>query len=81
MAKPEKKREARQYRRQGKSMKWIAERIGVARSSVSVWTRDIQLTPEQEEALNNSNERREAQKKGYPEDYKMCFFRFDKFVS
>ncbi len=64
MAKPEKKREARQYRKQGKSMKWIAERIGVARSSVSVWTRDIQLTPEQEEALNNSNERREAQKKG-----------------
>jgi len=64
MAKPEKKREARQYRKQGKSMKWIAERIGVARSSVSVWTRDILLTPEQEEALNNSNERREAQKKG-----------------
>ncbi len=64
MAKPEKKREARKYRKQGKSMKWIADKIGVARSSVSLWTRDIQLTVEQEEALNNSNERREAQKKG-----------------
>lgn len=64
MAKPEKKAKARYYRQQGKSMKWIAEKINVARSSVSVWTRDIQLTPEQEESLRNSNARRDAQKKG-----------------
>mgnify|MGYP000170949931 CR=1 FL=1 len=64
MAKPEKKAKARHYRQQGKSMKWIAEKLQVARSSVSVWTRDIQLTPEQEENLQNSNARRDAQKKG-----------------
>lgn len=64
MAKPEKKRQARAYREQGKSMVWIANTLGVAKSSVSKWTRDIVLTEEQEAALHNSNERREAQKKG-----------------
>lgn len=64
MAKPEKKKRARELRREGKSVKWIADTIAVARSSVSVWVRDIELTEEQEEYLRNSNERREAQKKG-----------------
>ncbi|MEM9952568.1 MAG: hypothetical protein AAF846_13255 [Chloroflexota bacterium] len=64
MAKPEKKRQARELRKQGKSIVWIAKEIGVSKSSVSVWTRDIELTEEQEQNLRFSNERREAQVKG-----------------
>ncbi|MGB7340996.1 MAG: hypothetical protein WBC91_19015 [Phototrophicaceae bacterium] len=64
MAKPEKKAEARQYREQGKSIIWIADRLQVSKSSVSTWVRDIALSEEQEAALRFSNERRDAQIKG-----------------
>lgn len=64
MAKPEKKKRARALRREGMSIKSIAKKVGVSPSSVSGWCRDIKLTPEQEEALQNSNARREAQVKG-----------------
>jgi transposase len=38
---------ARQLRREdGASIKDIAFRVGVSKSSVSLWVRDIQLTPE-----------------------------------
>jgi len=64
MAKPEKQKKAREMRKQGQSVTGIAKKLGVAKSSVSKWTRDIVLTPEQEANLRNSNERRKAQKKG-----------------
>lgn len=64
MAKPAKKRQARLYRQEGKSIVWIARELEVAKSSVSRWTRDIVLTEAQEIALRHSNERRVAQQKG-----------------
>lgn len=36
-------------------MKEIAERVGVSKSSVSLWVRDIELTPEQVAALRERN--------------------------
>ena len=66
MSKPklEEKMKAREFRKQGKSTIWIAKELGVAVSSVSLWTRDIKLTEEQYEYLRNSDARHEAQKKG-----------------
>jgi transcriptional regulator with XRE-family HTH domain len=47
---------ARQLRKeQGLSIIEIAEKIGVSKGSVSVWVRDIALTPEQEAYLSRSN--------------------------
>lgn len=37
--------EARRLRAEGMTMPAIAERLGVARSSVSLWTRDVPFTP------------------------------------
>jgi hypothetical protein len=42
-----KREEARELRRQGIPIKRIAKDLGVSSSSVSYWTRDIRLTPEQ----------------------------------
>lgn len=42
-------------REQGLSIKEIERRLGVSRSSVSLWVRDIVLTPEQHEALHGEN--------------------------
>src|SRR5687768_10778332 len=48
--------QARLLRRQnGLSVKEIAARLGVARSSVSLWVRDIELTEQQHEALRARN--------------------------
>jgi transposase-like protein len=48
MAKPEEKREARRLRRRtGMPVRQIAVRLGVSQSSVSVWVRDIEITPAQ----------------------------------
>jgi transcriptional regulator with XRE-family HTH domain len=43
--------EARRLRRQGLSVKQIERSLGVARSSVSMWVRDIELTEAQRAAL------------------------------
>tara|TARA_B100000745_G_scaffold147734_1_gene96559 strand:- start:51 stop:731 length:681 start_codon:yes stop_codon:yes gene_type:complete len=51
MAKFEKRTEAHKLRCSGKSIKEIAERLGVAKSTVSLWCRDLQLTKQQEEYL------------------------------
>ena len=64
MAKPEEKKKARKYRKQGKSNKWIADKLDVSPDTVRRWTRDIKLTEEQEAILSSENERYEAQKKG-----------------
>jgi hypothetical protein len=46
--------EARRIRREeGASMKRIAARLGVSVSSVSLWVRDIELSPAQRRALRN----------------------------
>jgi AcrR family transcriptional regulator len=48
--------EARRLRReQGLSLKEIAASLGVAKSSVSLWVRDIELTPEQHRRLAAQN--------------------------
>ena len=52
---------ARELRaREGLSIKGIAGRLGVSPSSVSLWVRDIQLTPAQEQAMFTSAYRRQA---------------------
>ena len=56
---------ARQLRRdEALSMKAIAFRLGVSLSSVSRWTRDIELTAEQQEQLRLANPRFNAQLRG-----------------
>ena len=42
---------ARKLRSEGFSVREIERAVGVARSTASVWVRDIELTPEQREAL------------------------------
>jgi transcriptional regulator with XRE-family HTH domain len=48
--------EARRLRQEeGLPIRVIAERLGVSKSSVSIWTRDIVLTEEQHERLRQAN--------------------------
>jgi hypothetical protein len=55
-------REARRMRRdEGRSMKEIATLLGVSKSSVSLWVRDIELTDEQHAALQARNALHERQ--------------------
>ncbi|NOY35928.1 MAG: hypothetical protein GXP44_03395 [bacterium] len=51
MAKFEKRLEARELRRKGRSINFIAEKLGVSKSSASVWCRDLKLTKVQSERL------------------------------
>jgi hypothetical protein len=43
-------------RRQGFSVKAISRELGVSKSSISIWVRDIELTPEQLRQLNQNSE-------------------------
>jgi hypothetical protein len=54
MAKTKERLEARKLRKKGYSVKTISKMLSVARSSVSVWVRDIQLTPKQLYVLNQN---------------------------
>lgn len=57
--------EARTLRReQGQSIKEIARAVGVSRSSVSLWVRDIELTPAQIAELASRNSILNAQRNG-----------------
>jgi hypothetical protein len=47
--------QARELRREGRSMKEIARLVGCALSSISAWTRDIELTEEQCKSLRSRN--------------------------
>ena len=47
--------QARELRKQGVSVKQIASRLGIAKSTASVWVRDIILTVEQLEILRQSS--------------------------
>lgn len=51
----EQKNQVIELRRQGMSLRDIAKVVRVSRSSISKWTRDIELTPEQVEYLNSRN--------------------------
>ncbi len=53
--KKEKKERARELRRLGYSVKEICREIGGAKSSVSIWVRDIELNEEQIQALKHRN--------------------------
>lgn len=51
LAKDDVRAKAEPLRREGKSYSEIQETTGVSQASLSLWLRDVQLTPEQEEAL------------------------------
>ena len=51
MAKSDERNKAIELRKGGGSIKEIAKKVGVSKSSVSLWCRDIMLTPEQIETL------------------------------
>jgi transposase-like protein len=57
------RREARKMRREeGRSLKEIAQMLGVSKSSVSLWVRDIELTHAQHAALQARNGLHERQR-------------------
>lgn len=51
--KTEQREAARELRRQGRSVNEIVRELGVAKSSVSLWVRDVELTAEQQHELHN----------------------------
>lgn len=63
MAKPEKRKKAQDLRRQGWSIRSIEKELGVSKSSVSRWTRDIELSDEQQKNLKR-NQIEKVLKKG-----------------
>jgi hypothetical protein len=64
--KTKQREEARALRAdEGRSIKEIAAVVGVAVSTVSVWVRDIELTPEQHAALERRNSAYGRQRKGW----------------
>jgi hypothetical protein len=56
--------QARALRRQGQSVKEICRALGVSKSSVSLWVRDIELTPEQLASLHQRRAMSAAQGHG-----------------
>lgn len=52
MAKSKEKNKALELRQKGMSVGDIAKRIGIAKSTVSLWCRDIELTPAQTQRLH-----------------------------
>jgi predicted transcriptional regulator len=55
MAKSKERLKARSLRQNGYSVKTISKLLKVSRSSVSIWVRDIQLTPQQLRQLNQNS--------------------------
>jgi hypothetical protein len=64
MAKPEKRKKARELRKKGWATGRIAKELNVSKGSVSSWTHDIELTPEQEATLKANRVHWGAQNKG-----------------
>ncbi len=56
--------QARQLRSAGMSVKDIAKQLGIAKSSVSLWVRDIELSAEQKLVLKNKHPNYDAAVKG-----------------
>lgn len=64
---------ARSLRRElGLPIKEIARRVGVSVGSVSLWVRDVPLTPEQQAALDARNPVRNAQRNGAASNSRRC---------
>jgi transposase-like protein len=57
------KKKAIKLRGEGKSIKIIARRLGVAKSSVSVWVRNVVLTQKQLQTLTENGQKREVVEK------------------
>jgi transcriptional regulator with XRE-family HTH domain len=55
MSKSSQQSEAKELRKQGKSVRDIAKELSVSKSSASLWTRDIALTIEQIEKLRQNS--------------------------
>jgi transposase-like protein len=71
--KTEERERARRLRReQGLPVNEIAGIVGVSVSSVSVWVRDVPLTPEQEAALDARNPVRNGQRRGTHNNSRRC---------
>lgn len=60
------RKEARRLRRQGWSVRSIAKQINCAKSSISVWVRDIPLTPRQIERLKSKQDKARAKAADHP---------------
>jgi transcriptional regulator with XRE-family HTH domain len=71
--KTEERQLARRLRQEeGLPVKEIARRVGVSASSVSLWVRDVPLTPAQEAALNARNPVRNGQRRGAINNTRRC---------
>src|SRR5215207_10147000 len=71
--KMEEREEARRLRHErGLPVKEIAGIVGVSVSSVSLWVRDVSLTPEQEAALDARNPARNGQRRGAINNSRRC---------
>ena len=64
---------ARGLRQEGCSVKEIAEELGVSKSTVSGWVRDIMLTQAQVDRLKNKQKQYGAQNKGAQVNRKRAF--------
>jgi hypothetical protein len=65
MAKPELRSEARRLRiEEGLSLREICQRLGVSKSSASLWVRDLELTPEQISVLEKRHSSYQGQHNG-----------------
>lgn len=64
MTKPLERAEARRLRAEGMSVREIAQQLGVAKASVSVWVRDIALTDAQQSALRDNDRHYDARQRG-----------------
>jgi hypothetical protein len=47
----DKQQEAKSFRKDGKSITWIAKQLGVSKGSVSLWVKDLELTIDQKNQL------------------------------
>jgi transposase-like protein len=66
-------------RRDGRSVKEIAGILGVSRSSVSLWVRDIELTQEQHAALRDRNPAYNHQRNGWAQNVRRGRVRRERF--
>jgi transcriptional regulator with XRE-family HTH domain len=60
VVKTDERRQARELRATGLSVREVASLVGVAQSSASKWVRDVVLTPDQRRALDDRGERGRA---------------------
>ena len=72
---------ARELRRRGWSVRAIAQKIKCAKSSVSVWVRDIPLTPEQIERLKSNQDKGRAKAANHPNSSKFKWARIRQCIS